>query len=55
MSATSKRCIFLPSHNRIVMHPFYKLQNNLYLHTKYENMAEVYLYHIWEFLKIRNN
>ena len=26
------------------------MQSNLYVHTKYENMEETYLYPIWEFL-----
>jgi len=25
------------------------MQSNLYVHTKYENMEETYLYPIWEF------
>ena len=25
------------------------MQSNLYVHTKYENMEEIYLYPIWEF------
>jgi len=26
------------------------MQSNLYVHTKYENIEEIYLYPIWEFL-----
>ena len=25
------------------------MQSNLYVHTKYENIEEIYLYPIWEF------
>jgi len=25
------------------------MQNSFYVHTKYENMGEIYLYPIWEF------
>ena len=28
------------------------MQSNLYVHTKYENMEETYLYPIWEFLSL---
>ena len=28
------------------------MQSNLYVHTKYENMEETYLYPIWEFFII---
>ena len=27
------------------------MQNSFYVHTKYENMGEIYLYPIWEFFK----
>ena len=28
------------------------MQSNLYVHTKYENIEEIYLYPIWEFLRL---
>ena len=28
------------------------MQNSFYVHTKYENIGEIYLYPIWEFLAI---
>jgi len=30
------------------------MQNSFYVHTKYENMGEIYLYPIWEFLIINS-